>query len=381
VSRGVVGALERSWSGAEGSVPWTWALYPLGLVYGAGAAIARARAARTRRGITGLRVIAVGGLTAGGSGKSSVAQWLASELHARGTAPAILLRGHRAPRPPRGAYVVPDYEGYPRLAASERGGDEAAAHRSALAAGICVATGRDRYGSARLARTGYGAGVAILDDGWEQGSLRWDELWAVIDPRRPLGNGAPIPAGPLRRPASTLRDAAVVATILDAEDDVPGPRWLDRIRTWAPGSEIVRFRRVLASVSPLGERPERTASSAEHGIDPAAKLPPAGLVSGVGAPERLEGFARASGIRIVAHAAFPDHAAWSRCDVEGAAAEAVRKGAGVVLTTEKDEARWPGDASLPVPVLVLRTSLLPLDPVEAALARARGAMAPRAAIG
>jgi tetraacyldisaccharide 4'-kinase len=376
-----VGALERSWSGAEGSVPWTWALYPLGLLYGAGAAIARARAARTRRGIPGLRVIAVGGLTAGGSGKSSVAQWLASELHARGTAPAILLRGHRAARPPGGAYVVPDYEGYPRLTASERGGDEAAAHRNALAAGICVVTGRDRYGTARLARAGYGAGVAILDDGWEQGSLRWDELWAVVDPRRPLGNGAPIPAGPLRRPASTLRDAAVVATILDAEDDVPGPRWLGRIRAWAPGSEILRFRRVLASVSPLGERSGRTASSADHGNDPAAKLPPAGLVSGVGAPERLDGFARASGIQIVSHAAFPDHAAWTRSDIEGAAAEAVRRGAGVILTTEKDEARWPGAASLPVPVLVLRTSLLPLDPVEAVLARARGAMAPRAAIG
>jgi hypothetical protein len=53
----------------------------------------------------------------------------------------------------------------------------------------------------------------------------------------------------------------------------------------------------------------------------------------------------------------------------------------VILTTGKDEARWPSGTRPEIPVLVLRTALLPLDPVDAILARARGAMASPAAIG
>jgi tetraacyldisaccharide 4'-kinase len=380
VSRGVSGAFERAWSGAPGSVPWTWALYPLAVAYAAGSAMARARAARTRRSIPGLRVIAVGGLTAGGSGKSSVAGWLAAELRARGAAAAVLLRGHGAIRPGAGPYIVPDYEDYPRWEGLVRGGDEAMAHRGVLPAEVTVGVGRDRYASARRARAGYGAGVAILDDGWEQRGLRWDDLWVVLDPERPIGNGAPLPAGPLRRPVSSLRQAAVIALVSEGDGEEIDASRLGRIRSWAPTATVLRFRRALASISPLGQRhrggrrPDASATAA------ARALPPAGLLSGVGAPERLERFARGAGVRIVSHAAFPDHAAWTSGQIEGAFFEAARKGAGVILTTEKDEARWPARIRSALPVLVLRTTLEPLDPVDAALDQARGAVASPAAI-
>lgn len=381
MSRGLVGALERSWSGAPGTVPWTWSLYPVALAYAAGSAVARARAARSRRAVPGLRVIAIGGLTAGGAGKSSVAAWLATELHARGAAPSVLIRGHGATAAER-PYVVPDLTGYPVALANARGGDEAAAHRGALSAAIPVAAFRDRYASARIVRAGYGADLAILDDGWEQPWLRWDELWVVLDPDRPAGNGAPIPAGPLRRPVSSLREASVVALIHD-EAGSPGAapaaptEW---IRDSAESAEIVRFRRVLASISALGSSRVRERGAAGAGIDGRA-LPPAGLLSGIGAPGRLEGFARGVGVRSVSHAAFPDHAAWTSRQIEAAVAEAARKGARVILTTEKDEARWPEGTRPVLPVFVLRTSLTAIDPVESILARARGAVAPAPAIG
>ncbi|HET9252607.1 MAG TPA: tetraacyldisaccharide 4'-kinase [Candidatus Eisenbacteria bacterium] len=372
MTRGLTGSIERSWSGAPGTVPWTLALYPLAILYAGGSAFARARAERARRGIPGLRVVAIGGLTAGGSGKSSLAAWLASELRARGGSPAILLRGHRARRPADAPYVVPDFERYPALEASARGGDEAAAHRGALPVGIPVAAHRDRYASAKLVQAGYGARVAILDDGWEQSTLRWDELWAVLDPDLPVGNGAPIPAGPLRRPLSSIRDASVIALI---EDDGGDPRAGDRlewIRARAGAAQVVRFRRLLATVSPLGARRGRAPDEGARPGNEVAPLPPAGLVSGIGAPERLERFARGAGIDVVSHAAFPDHASWTAGPVEAAMDAAARRGARVVLTTEKDEARWPRSARAAVPVLVLRTTLEPLDPVESILARLCG---------
>lgn len=366
MSRGITGSIERSWSGAPGTVPWTWALLPFALLYGAGSALARARAERSRRSVPGLRVIAIGGLTAGGSGKSTLAAWLARELLARGASPAVLLRGHRASRAPDVPYVVPDFERYPVPEASARGGDEAAAHRCALPRAIPVVAHRDRLESAKRVHAGDGARVAILDDGWEQGGLRWDELWVVLDPDRPIGNGRPIPAGPLRRPVSSLRDASVIAWIVD-EGDAARVTVADRIRTWTRGAEIVRFRRVLASVSPLGSRHDGTFPGSDWDVHAAA-----GLVSGIGAPERLERFARGVGIRVVSHAVFPDHASWTPTEIEEAVEIAARSGAQVILTTEKDEARWPASARSALPVRVLRTSLEPLDPVESLLSRVSG---------
>ena len=381
MSRGLVGAVERSWSGAPGTVPWTWGLFPFALVYAAGSAVARARTDRTRRTVPGVRVIAVGGLTAGGSGKSSVAAWLASELLARGARPAVLLRGHRARRAPGLPYVVPDYGRYPVSEASARGGDEAAAHRAALSREIPVAAFRDRRRSAALVRAGYGADVAILDDGWEQSGLRWDELWAVLDPDRPAGNGAPLPAGPLRRPPSSLREATVIALIQDEGGAAKDAGAIERIRSWAPAADLVRFRRVVEAVCPLGEPRRPTPPGAARGDMAIRDLPPSGLVSGIGAPDRFERFARGAGVHVLAHAAFPDHASWTSREIESAVREAARKGAGVILTTEKDEARWPRGTRSDLPVLVLRTALRPLDPADAILGRARGAMASPAAIG
>ena len=372
MNRGIIGAIERSWSGAPGTVPWTWALLPFALLYAAGSALARRRATRARRTVPGLRVIAIGGLTVGGSGKSSLADWLASELLARDASPAVLLRGHRASRAADIPYVVPDFERYPMEEASARGGDEAAAHRGALPGAVPVGAHRDRCATARVLRDGYGARIAILDDGWEQSRLQWDELWVVLDPDRPFGNGAPIPAGPLRRPASSLRDASVIALIEDVDSEVSRATAVERVRSWRGAAPIVRFRRVLASVSPLGALRNRTEGAGRRALEEAVALPPAGLVSGIGAPERFERFAKGAGIRVVTHAAFPDHASWTPAEIEAAVQSAAQRGAQVILTTEKDEARWPASARVSLPVRVLRTTLDPLDPVDSLLARVSG---------
>jgi tetraacyldisaccharide 4'-kinase len=317
-------------------------------------------------------VISVGNLTVGGTGKTTLARWLARQAMELGASPAVVLRGHGAIRRCRDTDVVPDLEGYPIGSAVDRVGDEAAAHRAALPRGATVVVDRDRYRGARAAQAGYGAQVAILDDGWEQGFLRWDELWVTLDPDRPEGNGLILPAGPLRRPASTLREASVIAFVMEEA----GVELSAATRSWvaarAPGVPVFRFRRHLDGTSPIGEK---TAKPWDAGA------PPVGLLSGVGSPARLERFARASGIRLASHSAFPDHARWSIDAVRFALRSASEAGAGIALITEKDEPRWPAGLSSPLPVRVLRTSLHPVDPVEGALARLRAAVAAFPPIG
>ncbi|HZE19709.1 MAG TPA: tetraacyldisaccharide 4'-kinase, partial [Candidatus Angelobacter sp.] len=211
--RGIAGTFERSWSGEPGTIPWTKALHHLALVYEAASALTRARAAVRRVRLDGCRVIAVGNLTVGGTGKSTIARWLDLEAVKAGDRAAVLLRGHGAESHARG--VVPDFGGYPTERGLARYGDEAMALRGILPREVAVAVDPDRARAGRAARDGYGARVLILDDGWEQEGLRWDELWVMIDPRRPVGNGSLLPAGPLRRPASTLREATRVVFLLE----------------------------------------------------------------------------------------------------------------------------------------------------------------------
>src|SRR6185503_4708629 len=217
--RGLVGALERSWSGEPGSVPWSLALLPLAGAYAIASGWARRTADRTRLAAEGVYVVAVGNLTAGGTGKSSIARWLAAEIAEAGGRGAVLLRGHGADAAVDAPAAMPDFAGMSLAGAAARYGDEALAHRAALPRSVAVIVDPDRARAASSARRGYGATVAILDDGWEQRRLAWNEIWVTLDPSRPCGNGHYLPAGPLRRPPETLARATVVAFLLESEEE------------------------------------------------------------------------------------------------------------------------------------------------------------------
>jgi len=375
--RGIAGAFERSWSGEPGTVAWTGLLHSAAVLYAIGSGIARRRAAGSRRELEGAHVVAVGNLTVGGTGKSTLARWLAMQALKAGAPSAVLLRGHGASAPVSG--VVPDFAGYPLEERLARYGDEAIAHRMALPRGISVAVDRDRRRAGRAARDGYGARVLVLDDGWEQSGLRWNELWVALDPKRPAGNGSLLPAGPLRRPVSTLREAGVIAFLLEESDEeipVETLRWTDRV---AKGAARLRFLRTLLGTTRFGVRPDGSASApgASRAPDPPRRGEEIGLISGVGSPARLARFVRGLGVDVKSHAAFPDHARWRGPELLAAVERARAAGAGSVWITEKDEPRWPRDLRPSLPVRVIHTGLEPLDPVDNALRALRGAAAER----
>jgi tetraacyldisaccharide 4'-kinase len=363
--------LERSWSGEPGSLPWTQALFPLAAGYGVASGIARARAKARRQPLPGCHVIAIGNLTVGGTGKSTIARWLALEAVSAGGRAGVLLRGHGATAPAGGRGVVPDFAGYPLAERAARYGDEAVALRLALPREAAVAADPDRRRAAETARSGYGARVLILDDGWEQGTLAWSELWVAVDPRRPEGNGSLLPAGPLRRPASSLREAGRLVFLLEESGEaIPESTqaWLARV---APGVPTLRLQRTLRGVAPLG---------GTGPPDPLARGARVAVVSGIGSPQRLDRFLRAAGAEVLSHAAFPDHARWSASSLRPALERTRRDRPEMILITEKDELRWPPGLDPGVPIMVIRTGLDPLDSVEEALRPMHEAVARPASI-
>ena len=352
--------VERAWrDDAPGGARW-W-LRPAAILYGAATRVARARARRSRRSVPAIRVVAVGGLAIGGAGKTSLARWAALHAHASGLKPALLLRGHGG----SAANLAP--QALPIARPGDAGairwfGDEAIAHRAALPPEVPVIAGRDRLAGARLAAS-LGASLAILDDGWEQPDLAWDALWVALDPLRPLANGWGLPAGPLRRPASTLEEANVIVGIAETRVEAGLGALAEAAALHAPGVPVVAFRRTVRRIVTLDGRVE---------IDRAADLGEVLLVSSVGSPDRLERFLAGEGTGIVDHLAFPDHGAWNAAVVLSRAAAAARRGARALLVTDKDAPRARLLPALPLERYVLSTRLDPLDEPEPLLRGLRG---------
>lgn len=179
-------------------------LLPLALAFAAVAALRRLcwRRWREPRRLR-VPVIVVGNISAGGTGKTPLTLWLAQWLREHGQQPAIISRGYgaarRDPRPVPTAGLPADYGDEPCLLARR--------------AGCPVWVGVDRAATAEALLAAEPLTTVILcDDGLQHYRLARDFEIAVVDGALGLGNGWPLPAGPLREPPSRLDsvDAVVV---------------------------------------------------------------------------------------------------------------------------------------------------------------------------
>lgn len=177
-------------------------LSPLALPYALGAWIDR-KLTKPQR--AGLPVISVGNVTAGGAGKTPTTITLAQLLKAHGEAPHILTRGYGSvSNTPHQAHLGDDWR---------KVGDESLL----LAAAAPCWVGRDRLAASVLAGE-HGASLLLADDALQHHRLHKDISLLVIDGAYGLGNGLPLPAGPLREPfaAAVARCHAVVLIGNDA---------------------------------------------------------------------------------------------------------------------------------------------------------------------
>jgi tetraacyldisaccharide 4'-kinase len=235
-------------------------------------------------------VIVVGNLTVGGTGKTPLVAWLAEQLSASGLRVGIVSRGYGRSK------------GVPQVVHVESGwrdvGDEPFLLRQLTGCDTVVA--QDRFAGAQQL-VALGVDVVIADDGLQHLRLARDCEIVVVDGARGFGNGRLLPAGPLREPASRLRQASVVvvngvpehASLLVGQDRLA----LTTVQMSLYGAEAYRLD-ALAGPQSL----QHFSGKRVH------------AVAGIGNPGRFFRDLRAHGIDVIEHP-YPDHHPYVAADL------------------------------------------------------------------
>lgn len=154
------------------------------------------------------KVISVGNITVGGTGKTPWIIYLAQILSKEGLKVAVLSRGYKSALEGELAVVS---DGEKILLKPDQAGDEP----SLIARhcpGVPVVLGAKRTISGQYAIDHFGAEVLLLDDGFQHRHLKRDLDLVNFSSNVGLGNGMLFPAGILREPVSSLKrvDAIVL---------------------------------------------------------------------------------------------------------------------------------------------------------------------------
>jgi tetraacyldisaccharide 4'-kinase len=180
------------------------------------------------------RVICIGNLVVGGSGKSPLTLFVARQLQGLGYGVVLSCSGYGSPAS-EAAQLAPPGE----LDAAQWG-DEPAMFRM-LAPDLPIVVGRRRVLAAQLVRQHYPNAVMLMDDGFQHLPLK-KHLTIIIE--KPSRNRRCLPAGPYREPPSNASRADLVVG--------PGSPFVLRQSTFLDGELSGQVQALCALGDPRG---------------------------------------------------------------------------------------------------------------------------------
>tara|TARA_B100000686_G_C16768660_1_gene963536 strand:+ start:724 stop:1812 length:1089 start_codon:yes stop_codon:yes gene_type:complete len=264
------------------------------------------------------RVVSIGNLTLGGTGKTPMTLWLARMLRSRGHRPAILSRGYKGTTQGSTNVVC---DGQNVLLSPESAGDEPVMLASRLK-DVPVLVGANRYSSALFASQHFDSDVLLLDDGYQHLALRRDCNILLLDCANPFGNGLVFPSGHLREPIEAIERADVICFTRCSEEG-----------SFSTGDFPLKLSKPSVKTRPR--------LSAWVRLDTGERLPPEGLCGesvlafcGIARPEDFQRLLDKAGVRTVSKFDFSDHHFYSKKDLN-----LMQRGLGkarCIATTEKD---------------------------------------------
>ncbi|MEA1882716.1 MAG: tetraacyldisaccharide 4'-kinase [Candidatus Marinimicrobia bacterium] len=263
------------------------------------------------------KVISVGNITTGGTGKTPAVIYLARLLSKKGKTVAVLSRGYG--RKTAGTQLVTD--GMTPVTDWRNFGDEATLLAKALP-GIPILVDENRHRGGLFLVDRFKPDVIIMDDAFQHRAIERDIDIVLINSQDSRQTHKLLPYGFLREPWIQLRRAHVlIFTKTNLKKPAPF------LRSLARSAKLPRFRSVLMSGEPTSCNGQKRA---------AAQGTKVFALSAVGDHGGFIRSLKKLGLNVVDEMVFIDHHDYTKADVIDAKRRFSKSKADFVITTEKD---------------------------------------------
>ena len=266
------------------------------------------------------KVISVGNITAGGSGKTPTVEYLSRLLQSKGKKVGIISRGYR--RNSKKTLIVTDGKTKPKT--WETFGDEPYLLAQKLE-NIPIIVGKSRYEAGTKMIEKFNPDVIIMDDGFQHMSLSRDLDIVLINSKDTETIHKLIPAGLLREPISNLSRADLVV-LTKTNIHKPSDYLINIIKNIKCPTINNKIELDDMLINIKGEPNDLGIIKSKNVYIFSALGDHKGFVKTM---EKTDGI-------IVGHDKYPDHYIDTSDDLERMEENAKKYGADIIITTEKD---------------------------------------------
>ena len=274
------------------------------------------------------RVISIGNLSVGGTGKTPATILAAETLHLQGKSLAILSRGYNRPRVPSEVVTLLD-DNPPHW---EECGDEPwMMHQALFGLNIPILVSKNRVKAGQEAITFYHSKALILDDGLQHWKIKRDLDIVLVNAAAPFTEDHLLPAGNLREPASALKRAQLIVLThadLISKENLKALR--EKTQSISPRAKILEAVHVPDFLLDLKSQRKLDVSLLEG-----RRIV---TLSGIAYPQLFENQLMDLGAKIEQRWRYPDHHPYQAEELK--ALETMRSGR-ALITTLKDATRLP----------------------------------------
>ena len=267
------------------------------------------------------KVISVGNISTGGTGKTPLIITLTRFFQKRGISVGILSRGYR--RKSSGFLLVTD--GFSEPPPWELCGDEPALMAKKLE-GIPIVVDKKRFCGGSFLVEHFNPDIILLDDAFQHNSLYRDvDIVLVNSSDRPKDHKL-LPMGNLREPWSCIKRADMVFLSKTNLTEVS-----PFIKKKLENTSLPYFHSSIDLNPTLVNIQNKTTMTVNQ-----LKEKPVLLVSAIGDPGSFHSLVQKTGATIVDHLTYKDHFSYTKNDWENIVTKKEKTGAELILTTEKD---------------------------------------------
>ena len=266
------------------------------------------------------KVISIGNITVGGSGKTPTVEYLSNLLQSKGHKVGIISRGYK--RKSKSTLVVTDGKKKPE--SWEHIGDEPflLAHKLE---NIPIVVGTSRYKAGSMMIEKFQPDVILIDDGFQHLSLHRDLDIVLVNSKDKRSDHKLIPSGKLREPISNLTKADLII-ITKSNIHAPSNYLINKIESFNRPTiyNELQIDSLLQIKSNKIIKLDKIANKKVY------------LFSALGDNESFKKIMGYTDAKIVGHSKYPDHYHYTLDDLNDIEQKATKCNAEFLITTEKD---------------------------------------------